>query len=157
MHASMPKELTVRPASVQRRRAERGATVVEFAIVLPLFVAILFGCIDFGWYYYQKFTLASAVQGGIRSALAVAETDSPDPWTTASAYAATKLAAGGIAPASVTFGPPPGSRYLGVKPTRTMILTATFIFTPLVGLVPLPNKTLTYTSTMTLDSQNAQI
>jgi Flp pilus assembly protein TadG len=157
MRASPATELSARPLAARQRRAERGATVVEFAIVLPLFVAIMFGCIDFGWYYYQKFTLAAAVQGGIRSALAVAETDSPDPWTTAQAYATTKLAAGGISPLSVTFGPAPGSRYLGVKPTRTMIFTATFTFTPLVGLVPLPNKTLTYTSTMTLDSQNAQI
>jgi Flp pilus assembly protein TadG len=148
-HSSPPGRL--------RRRSESGGTVVEFAIVLPLFFAILFGCVDYGWYYYQKFTLASSVQAGVRSALSVAESDSPDPWSTAQTYAISKLSGGGIAPASITWGPAAGSRYSGVKPNRTITMTASYTFTPLVGLVPLPNKTLTYTTTMTLDAQNAQI
>jgi Flp pilus assembly protein TadG len=137
------------------RARQRGGTVVEFAIVLPLFVVILFGCVDYGWYYYQKFTLASAVQSGVRSALSYTEAD--DPWTHAHDYAYARLGEGGIAPASVNFGPASASRYSGVKPNRTMTMSATYTFTPLVGLVPLPNKTMTYTTTMTLDAQNAQI
>jgi hypothetical protein len=137
------------------RRRQSGATVVEFAIVLPLFVAILFGIVDYGWYYYQKFTLAATVQAGVRSVLSVPE--DLDPWTEAQTYIMAHIGSGGIAPASLGWAPAAGSRYSGIKPNRTMLMTVTYTFTPLVGLVPLPNPNLSYTTTMTLDAQNAQI
>jgi Flp pilus assembly protein TadG len=144
-----------------RRDPENGGAVVEFAIVLPMFLAMMFGMIDYSWYFYQKFTLAAAVQSGIRSALSVRETDTPDPWTTAKTAAIANLTnAGAIAPASVTWGPTnPTSPadYTGTKPTRAVILTGTYTFVPLVGLVKLPTTTLTYSATMLLDAQNAQI
>jgi Flp pilus assembly protein TadG len=147
-----------RQPTIPRRSPEGGGTVVEFAIVLPLFIALVFGSIDYAWYLYQKFTLASAIQGGIRSALSVKETDNPDPWTTACNTAKTYLGDGGaIAPLSVTFGPAAASRYSGVKPQRALTVTGTFTFTPLVGLVPMPSPTMIYTTTMLLDAQNAQI
>lgn len=155
-----------------RRRAPRdsqnGGAVVEFAIVLPIFLAMLFGAIDYGWYFYQKFTLAAAVQSGLRSALSVKEDDTPDPWTTAKNNAVDNLnKSGAISPLSVTWGPvdltatppppSPGADYVGVKPNRAVVLTGMYTFIPLVGFVPLPNKTMTYSITMVLDAQNAQI
>jgi Flp pilus assembly protein TadG len=156
-----------RPTSRGRRDPQNGGAVVEFAIVLPLFLAILFSVIDFGWYFYQKFTLAAAVQTGIRASLSVKETDRPDPWITAREAAKTALSnAGAIAPASVTWGPtdvPSGqqygdpSDYNGSAPNRAVILTGQYTFIPLVGFVKLPNKTMTYSITMVLDAQNAKI
>jgi Flp pilus assembly protein TadG len=151
-----------RPSKTRPRRdPQNGGAVVEFAIVLPIFLAMLFGAIDYGWYFYQKFTLAAAVQAGVRSALSVKETDSPDPWTTAKNAAKASLgSSGAIAPASVTWGPvdPTASAdYTGTKPNRAVILTGTYTFIPLVGLVKLPNTTLKYSITMVLDAQNAQI
>jgi Flp pilus assembly protein TadG len=151
-----------RPSKTRPRRdPQNGGAVVEFAIVLPIFLALLFGAIDYGWYFYQKFTLAAAVQAGVRSALSVKETDSPDPWTTAKNNAKADLASSGaIAPSSVTWGPADPSApadYAGSKPSRSIILTGTFTFIPLVGLVKLPSTTLTYSITMVLDAQNAQI
>ena len=46
-----------------RRDPQNGGAVVEFAIVLPIFLSLMFGAIDYGWYFYQKYTLAAAVQG----------------------------------------------------------------------------------------------
>jgi Flp pilus assembly protein TadG len=163
----MPRHARRRPP----RDAQNGGAVVEFAIVLPIFLALLFGAIDYGWYFYQKFTLAAAVQTGIRSALSIKETDRPDPWVTARDAAKTALAAGGaIAPASVTWGPtdvPSGQQYgassdysglsTNSPPDRAIILQGTYTFIPLVGLVRLPNRTMTYSMTMVLDAQNAKI
>ena len=143
------------------RDPQNGGAVVEFAIVLPIFLTMMFGAIDYGWYFFQKFTLAAAVQSGVRSALSVREIDTPDPWTAAKNAALANLANGGaIAPASVTWGPTDPTSpadYSGTKPSRALILTGSYTFIPLVGLVPLPNKTLTYSITMVLDAQNAAI
>ena len=40
-------------ASTSKRRTS-GQALVEFALVFPLFIAILFAIIDFGWMAYQK-------------------------------------------------------------------------------------------------------
>jgi Flp pilus assembly protein TadG len=156
-----------RPQGQRRPRdARRGSTAVEFALVLPLFCAMMFAAIDYGWYFYQKFTLASAVQGGIRAALSVTEQDTPSPWQTACTAAKALLDNGGIIAGGVCGGTsPPGSvdwgpasnQYGGSKPGRYVILTGTFKLTPLMGFVPLPATTISYSATMTLDAQNAAI
>jgi Flp pilus assembly protein TadG len=151
----------VGPKTRPRRDPQNGGAVVEFAIVMPIFLALLFGAIDYGWYFYQKFTLAAAVQAGVRSALSVKETDAPDPWTTAKNAAKANLASGGaIAPSSVTWGPTDPTSpadYTGIKPDRAVILTGTYTFIPLLGFVRLPNTLMQYSITMVLDAQNAQI
>jgi Flp pilus assembly protein TadG len=47
----------------------RGATIVEFAMVLPLFVLLLFGIFDFGRYFFVQHTLQYATREGTRLAL----------------------------------------------------------------------------------------
>lgn len=47
---------------------ERGATVVEFALVAPLFLLIVFAAIDVGRAYYTVNQLATAVREGARFA-----------------------------------------------------------------------------------------
>jgi Flp pilus assembly protein TadG len=47
-------------------RGERGAAAVEFALVVPLLVLILFGVINFGFVFSQKASLSNAVRVGAR-------------------------------------------------------------------------------------------
>jgi hypothetical protein len=47
----------------------RGATMVEFAMVLPVFVLLLFGIIEFGRYFFVQHTLQFATREGTRLAL----------------------------------------------------------------------------------------
>jgi Flp pilus assembly protein TadG len=47
-------------------RGERGAAAVEFALVLPLLVALVFGLIDFGRAYNQQITLTQLAREGAR-------------------------------------------------------------------------------------------
>ena len=51
------------------RKGDRGATAVEFALVLPLFVLLLFGIIDFGRYFFVQHTVQFATREGTRLAL----------------------------------------------------------------------------------------
>lgn len=48
-------------------RRRRGAAALEFALLLPPFLALLFGVIDFGWYFFQRSSLDSAVTLGCRA------------------------------------------------------------------------------------------
>jgi Flp pilus assembly protein TadG len=132
------------------RNRQGGGAAVEFAIVLPVFCAVLFGTIDYGWYFYQKFTLASAIRDGVRTGVTVSETASPDSYSTAVTAAKVILDAGSLPSASVTFT---GS-YNGVSPTRTLTVTGTYTFKPLVGFVKTPSTGISYAMTMLLEIQN---
>ena len=51
-----------------RIRDERGQTMAEFAIVLPVLVVLLFGVIQFGILFNNYVTLTDAVRAGARTA-----------------------------------------------------------------------------------------
>jgi TadE-like protein len=55
----------------RRRDSERGATLVEMAIVLPVFLAMLFGIIEMGVAFYYRTLVDDAVQAGGRIGAAV--------------------------------------------------------------------------------------
>lgn len=54
---------------IRRARNNKGTTLVEFALVLPLFFLLIFGIIDFGWYFFVEHTLQYATREGMRLAL----------------------------------------------------------------------------------------
>ncbi len=76
----------MRPAA---RRSERGAAAIEFALVLPVLIMLVFGIIEFGRGYHAKVELTGAVREGARE-LALGK-------SSAEAAAATIDAAPGIA------------------------------------------------------------
>ena len=60
--------------SVMRRRAGRfrgdeGASAVEFALILPILAILLFGVIDYGWWFGETLGLRSGVREAASSAL----------------------------------------------------------------------------------------
>jgi len=55
-----------------RRADERGQTLIEFAIVLPVFMLIVFGLVDVGRFVYTNATLSQAAREGARLAAAEA-------------------------------------------------------------------------------------
>lgn len=59
-------------------RSHRGASVVEFAIVLPLLVILIFGIIEFSLALYDKAIVTNASREGARKGI-VARWDNSDP------------------------------------------------------------------------------
>jgi Flp pilus assembly protein TadG len=53
----------------QLRKNERGATMVEFALVALLLFTLIFGIIEFGWVFFGWITLTAAVREGARLAV----------------------------------------------------------------------------------------
>jgi len=52
----------------RRRRDERGASAVEFALILPIFLMLLFGIIDFGYMINRGSMLNNAARDAAREA-----------------------------------------------------------------------------------------
>ena len=50
------------------RRGERGQTLVEFALIMPVFLILLFGLADFGRGFYAYLIVTNAAREGARSA-----------------------------------------------------------------------------------------
>jgi Flp pilus assembly protein TadG len=47
----------------------RGSSMVEFALTLPIFIILVIGIIEFGWYFFVQHTLQYATREGMRLAL----------------------------------------------------------------------------------------
>ncbi len=55
--------------SSKKNRREDGQAMVEFALILPIFLLILCGIIDFGWLFYNQLSLNNACREGARYAV----------------------------------------------------------------------------------------
>jgi Flp pilus assembly pilin Flp len=51
---------------VRRFRGDEGASAVEFALVLPILIVLLFGVIDYGWWFGETLGLRSGVREAAR-------------------------------------------------------------------------------------------
>lgn len=59
--------------SGRRSTRKRGQAMVEFAIVLPIFMLVLSGICDFGFMLYNRMTVISAAREGARAAAMVSD------------------------------------------------------------------------------------
>jgi Flp pilus assembly protein TadG len=98
-------------------KPQRGVAAVEFALVLPLLLVILFGIIDFGLMLYDKAMITNAAREGARAGIVLRSPrlTKPEIEAVATDYCRTmliRLAGSGectataTLPASVTFAQP---------------------------------------------------
>jgi Flp pilus assembly protein TadG len=57
------------PQTKTKMKNERGQTMTEFALVLPILVVLLFGIVQFGIAFNNYVTLTDAVRAGARKAV----------------------------------------------------------------------------------------
>jgi Flp pilus assembly protein TadG len=88
-----------------RIRDEQGQTMAEFALVLPIFITLLFAIIQFGIAFNNYVTLTDAARAGARKG-AVSRNDS-DPAATCQNYV--KASAGDLTPGSISVTCTPSS------------------------------------------------
>ncbi len=60
-------------STFRRRRDERGASAVEFALVVPLLLTFLLGTVELGMYMKDYVSMSSSVRAGARTASASAD------------------------------------------------------------------------------------
>ena len=51
------------------RKNEKGASIVEFALVLPILLALVMGIIEFGWLFNGHIMITGAAREGARQAI----------------------------------------------------------------------------------------
>jgi Flp pilus assembly protein TadG len=54
---------------MRRQRGDRGQGMVEFALIIPIFLAITLGTIELGWLVFANHTVTNATREGARFAM----------------------------------------------------------------------------------------
>jgi Flp pilus assembly protein TadG len=127
---------------MKRLRSESGAAAVEFALVVPLLLLLLFGIIEFGRLYNAQIEVSGAAREGVR---VMAITDDAS-----AARGATRLAAPSLNPAlqdsriSITST---AANPAHCAPGATVTVAVTYPIAFLTGMFG-PNVTLTGRSVM---------
>jgi Flp pilus assembly protein TadG len=149
----------VRRAVCKRPWTRPGQALVEFAFVLPVFLLLLFGTIDFGRYVYYVQILNNAAREGARYAIVHGSNSfqptgpNPNDPTIASVvrnYAVGVIGNGATFDVASTWGTPPNppSNNRG----QDVHVVVTYNFRSLIPVVPLPPITITGESTLVINN-----
>lgn len=85
------------------RRDERGAAAVEFALVFPVFLLLVLGTIDFGYFFFVSEIVTNAAREGARAGSVVDPNDGTSAaLAAAQSTASTYLTRGGLTAKGVT-------------------------------------------------------
>lgn len=123
-----------RSKSTRLRRNRRGASAVEFALIIPIFLTMTMGVVEMGRAMFIKSALQFAVEETARHAIV----NSGASTATLKEYAENSLANSGANAASATF-----TVTQEITGSRTyMSIVGTYNFTVIVPLVGLPDITL---------------
>lgn len=116
-----------RRAAPARSADDRGAAAVEFAILLPLLLLIVFGIVDFGYALYSQHTLTQAAREGAR--LEALGRDAAD------VDARTREAANGVAPERLSVSVP--EECPGGEDAKVLVEYSYEYLTPVGGIASL--------------------
>ncbi|MGG3468012.1 TadE/TadG family type IV pilus assembly protein [Neobacillus pocheonensis] len=122
-------------------KSEKGQSLVEFALVLPLLILLLFGIIDFARVFHVYLTMDHAGREAARAA-SIGNDD-----TTIRNTAVSDAASIGLTADKVAISP--GSRSSGSKVSITITYPITFL-TPVIGEI-VGSLNLTDTTTMRVE------
>ncbi len=118
-----------------RHRRERGAAAVEFALVLPLLLALVLGTIDWGYYFFVEQVVVNAAREGARAGSVIV-----DP-TTGNSAAQTRaldyLTAAGVAKLNCTVDVPPTDVPLTTDAVQVRVSCPAGSVTGFTGVPPL--------------------
>lgn len=126
----------------QTHRYRRGASAIEFALVAPVLVMLVFGTVDYGWYFAREAQITSALDGAVRSGSNVIPEFSESRGecqacvSTVSTYAVDALGALGVGVTGAEVTP----TIENVNGTCALVLAPDLEHEPLIGLVEVPDR-----------------
>jgi Flp pilus assembly protein TadG len=127
----------------------RGGAAIEFALILPVLVTLLFGIIEYGWVFLQQANVVAAVREGVRLGVTYATDDTPAADDAATARVTSVLNQYGFDASTATIS----AAYSGASPNMTLTVTAVVPYQPLIGFLYVPAN-LTGSMTMLLEQQD---
>jgi Flp pilus assembly protein TadG len=126
-----------------RRRSRKGSAVVEFAVVLPVFLLFVFGMIEYGRMVMVQQIITNAAREGARVGVLDNSTS-----TTVSTAANKYLTSAGISSATIAASPNPPSSATYANPVSVTVSVPFNSVSWLPSPMYLGGKTMTYTATM---------
>lgn len=60
-------------------RSRRGASAIEYALIMPAFVLVFFGILEMGWLFYLQASVQESVRHACRLGATIPAADSPQP------------------------------------------------------------------------------
>jgi Flp pilus assembly protein TadG len=129
------------------KRTRRGNQAIEFALVMPVLLAVVAGTIDWGFFWHAKFHLVNSVHVGARSAAVTGADD--DPLGVATSVASTTFDESGLSLMQPVFT----SGHQGADPDIMVWVTAVATFEPFIGFIPTPAG-VEHTVTMRMGDQD---
>jgi Flp pilus assembly protein TadG len=119
------------------RARRRGSIAIEFALTLPLLLALVSALLDYSWYLARSADLLLAVREGTRFAVTTPLASGPDAVAVTQTLVALDGSGFDCAAAACAV-----ATTLTTLPTTTaptlLTVTGTARFEPLVGIVPVP-------------------
>lgn len=126
--------------STKRTLSERGIVAVEFALLLPVFLMILFGILEFGRMMYGREIVTNAAREGARAGIVARAPATTKPsGATITAIANNYLTGTGISPASVTFTPVGAQSAYPAALTVSVVYRYSFLVPYLPAVIGIPN------------------
>jgi Flp pilus assembly protein TadG len=139
---------------------QRGASIVEFAIILPLLLLLLFGIIEFSLLMYNKAMITNASREGARRGIVYRVDPTTESYVPLTDSEIETVVTEYLSNHLITFEDPPSSAQTAVLPnTRSsgMVLSVTvsypyqFLIVPAIAALAAPGGT-TIPGTITLTS-----
>ena len=118
----------------------RGATAIEFALTLPLFVGLVAAIFEYGWMFYMRSTVIHAVRDGCRAGAVIPWNESPSPNEVAQARMTDFLAGYSIDCRGDTERCGIAITSEGESPYETMNCELTIAYEPMIGVLPVPER-----------------
>lgn len=130
-------------------RTERGASAVEFALVVIPLLMIIAGIVNFGLVFAQQLALDNSVRAGARAGVVDRGTSAPTPITVATdQWNSTAIARGQTDPVSVVYDGGVGSTCKGSAFGKNMVVKGT-VNTRFLLPWPLPSSVVPSSVTLT--------
>jgi len=120
------------------KNLRRGANAIEFALTLPVFVALVMAIFEFGWMFFMRSTVIHAVRDGCRAGAVIPQTDVPSPESVATARMSDFLLSYDIDCRSDSARCGIAITTSGESPYQTMDCQLSVTYEPLVGMIPHP-------------------
>jgi hypothetical protein len=117
-------------------KSKRGNAALEFALILPVFIALVFGGIDYSWLLLQRLSLQDAVSAGCKAGSMSMIDIYTDPYIEAEGHIMRVLEANPMLSCGVDCVVEAEVSSLTTPTLPWVDCRATISYTPLTGIVP---------------------
>ncbi len=139
-----------------RHRRRRGSNAIEFALILPVFLALVGVIFEYGFYFFMRSVVSRTVRDGCRAGAVIPPDESPDPQSTAEDAIASSMSAYSFMGIDCSSADDnrceTDIQFSGSSPSEVLSCDMTISYGGITGAIPVP-ETIQYSSFAMLEVQ----